>query len=293
MKRVFITGASSGIGAALARRYAEQGALLGLVARRQELLEHLVSTLPQRAGQRHRIYALDVNDHHALQAAASDFIAVAGAADVVIANAGISHGTLTECAEDLPVFERILATNVSATVATFAPFIAAMKLQAAAGNEQCRLVGIGSVAGIRGLPGASAYSASKAAVHSYCESLRVELRSSGIKVVTIAPGYIDTPMTRFNKYPMPFLLPVETFSARAVAAIEAGSSFRVIPWQMGLMARLLRWMPNALYDFAFARAPHKARANKGAGKGEADNLHKGEQRNLAEGQGQSSDTESP
>lgn len=259
MKRVFITGASSGIGAALARRYAEQGALLGLVARRGELLEHLVSTLPQTTAQRHRIYPLDVTDHAALEAAARDFIAAAGAADVVIANAGISQGTLTEYKEDLPVFERILATNVSATVATFAPFITAMKQQAAAGNAGCRLVGIGSVAGIRGLPGAGAYSASKAAVHSYCESLRVELRASGIKVVTIAPGYIDTPMTRINQYPMPFLMQPEVFAAKAVAAIDAGAGFRVIPWQMGVVARLLRLLPRALYDFAFARAPHKAR----------------------------------
>lgn len=259
MKRVFITGASSGIGAALARRYAEQGAVLGLVARRRELLEHLVSTLPATPSQRHRIYALDVTDHAALSAAAHDFITIAGAADVVIANAGISQGTLTECMEDLPVFERILATNVSATVATFSPFIATMKQQAAAGNRHCRLVGIGSVAGIRGLPGAGAYSASKAAVHSYCESLRVELRAAGIKVVTIAPGYIDTPMTKINKYPMPFLLPPEVFAARAVAAIDAGIGYRVIPWQMGLVAKLLRLLPNALYDFAFARAPHKAR----------------------------------
>jgi len=270
MKRVFITGASSGLGAALARRYAEQGAVLGLVARRRELLEHLVSTLPQKGAQAHRLYVLDVTDHAALEAAARDFIAVLGAAEVVIANAGISQGTLTECQEDLPVFERIIATNVSATVATFAPFIAAMKLQAAAGNRQCRLVGIGSVAGIRGLPGAGAYSASKAAVHSYCESLRVELRASGIKVVTIAPGYIDTPMTRHNRYPMPFLMQPEVFAARAVRAIEAGTRFRVIPWQMELVARLLRWLPNAVYDFAFARAPHKARqASKDSQQGAA------------------------
>ncbi|WP_199710692.1 SDR family oxidoreductase [Noviherbaspirillum cavernae] len=257
MKRVFITGASSGIGAALAQRYAEQGAMLGLVARRQPLLEELRARLPHP--ERHRIYALDVTDHAALAAAAQDFIAAAGGADVVIANAGISQGTLTEYAEDLAAFERILATNVSATVATFGPFIAAMKAQSQAGSRACRLVGIGSVAGIRGLPGAEAYSASKAAVISYCESLRVELRASGIKVVTIAPGYIDTPMTQVNSYPMPFLMAVERFAAQAVAAIDAGVSYRVIPWQMGVVAKLLRMLPNPLYDFAFSKAPHKKR----------------------------------
>jgi NAD(P)-dependent dehydrogenase (short-subunit alcohol dehydrogenase family) len=255
--RVFITGASSGLGAALARRYAEQGATLGLVARRRVLLEQLAAQLPHP--ERHRVYALDVTDTAALHAAAADFIAANDGADVVIANAGISQGTLTEYTEDLPVFERILATNVSASVASFAPFIACMKRQAQAGSRDCRLVGIASVAGIRGLPGAGAYSASKAAVTSYCESLRVELRASGIKVVTIAPGYIDTPMTQVNSYPMPFLMPAPEFARRAADAIAAGVSYRVIPWQMGVVAKLLRLLPNRVYDFAFARAPHKTR----------------------------------
>lgn len=260
MKRVFITGASSGLGAALARCYADSGASLGLVARRRDVLEQLAASLPNPG--LHRIYALDVNDHAALAAAAADFIQSNGGADVVIANAGVSAGTLTEHAEDLAVFTRILATNVTATVATFAPFIATMKQQAQGGNRDCRLVGIASVAGIRGLPGAEAYSASKAAVINYCESLRVEMKSSGIKVVTLAPGYIDTPMTQVNAYPMPFLMRAPDFAERAVAAIDAGASYRVIPWQMGVVAKLLRLLPNRLYDFAFSKAPHKKRNAK-------------------------------
>ncbi|MDB5770231.1 MAG: Oxidoreductase [Burkholderia sp.] len=257
MKRIFITGASSGIGAALAQHYANQGAMLGLVARRKDVLEQLVAGFPNP--EKHRVYPLDVTDHAALSEAAADFLEAANGIDVVIANAGISQGTLTEHAEDLAVFERIVATNVTATVATFSPFVSIMKKQAAAGERDCRLVGIGSVAGIRGLPGAGAYSASKAAVISYCESLRVELKSSGIKVVTVAPGYIDTPMTRINTYPMPFLMPANKFAEKAVAAIDRGTSYTVIPWQMGVVAKLLRMLPNWLYDFAFARAPHKAR----------------------------------
>jgi short-subunit dehydrogenase len=257
MKRVFITGASSGIGAALAKAYADQGACLGLVARRQHSLQQLLATLPDP--KRHRIYAVDVNDHPALTAAAESFIAEAGGVDVVIANAGISQGTLTEFVEDQEVFERIVATNLLATAATFAPFIATMKIQAGAGSRDCRLVGIASVAGIRGLPGAGAYSASKAAVISYCESLRVELRANGIRVVTVVPGYIDTPMTQVNAYPMPFLMPVEKFARAAVACIERGNSYRVIPWQMGIVAKLLSSLPNRLYDFAFSKAPYKAR----------------------------------
>ena len=261
MTRVFITGASSGIGAALAKRYAEEGATLGLVARRQHCLEQLAASLPH--SERHRIYALDVTDHAALAAAAADFIGALGGADVVIANAGISQGTLTEYAEDLAVFERIVATNLLATVATFAPFIATLKAQAQAGSRACRLVGIASVAGIRGLPGAEAYSASKAAVISYCESLRIELRSSGVKVITIVPGYIDTPMTQVNSYRMPFLMAAEKFAANVVAQIDAGSSYRVIPWQMGVVAKLLRLLPNWAYDFLLSKAPHKARTASG------------------------------
>ena len=256
-KRVFITGASSGLGAALARKYASEGATLGLVARRGEVLRELAASLPN--AERHRVYALDVNDSAALATAAADFIAAAQGIDIVIANAGISRGTLTEHAEDLQVFEQVFATNVTATVATFAPFIATMKAQAAAGQAGARLVGIGSVAGIRGLPGAGAYSASKAAVISYCESLRVELKKDGIKVVTIAPGYIDTPMTQVNEYAMPFLLPAGKFAERAVATIDAGCSYRVIPWQMGVVAKMLRSLPNFVYDFLFSNAPRKKR----------------------------------
>lgn len=252
MKRVFITGASSGIGAALAREYAAQGAVLGLVARRADLLAGVVASM--RDPERHAVYAVDVTDHAALGLAAADFIARHGGADIVIANAGVSHGTLTERPEDQQVFDTIIATNVNATVATFAPFIDSMKSQ----QGQRRLVGIASVAGVRGLPGAGAYSASKAAVVCYCESLRLELKPHGIRVVTIAPGYIATPMTEKNSYPMPFLMPVERFAARAAACIAAGDSYRVIPWQMGVVAKLLRALPNWLYDLLFVKAPRKA-----------------------------------
>lgn len=257
MQRVFITGASSGIGAALAQHYAKQGAMLGLVARRQSMLEQLLTDLPHP--ERHHLYVLDVNDHATLSAAVKDFIAVGNGVDIVIANAGISHGTLTEHAEDLQVFEQIIATNLMAMATTFSLFLPTLKQQAQHGQQNLRLVGIGSVAGIRGLPGGGAYSSSKAAVISYCESLRVELRTSGIKVVTIVPGYVDTPMTRINHYKMPFLMLAHQFATRAEKAISAGRSYQVIPWQMGLIAKILRLLPNCLYDLVFARAPRKTR----------------------------------
>jgi NAD(P)-dependent dehydrogenase (short-subunit alcohol dehydrogenase family) len=127
----------------------------------------------------------------------------------------------------------------------------------------CRLVAIGSVAGVRGMRGAGAYCASKAAVHAYCESLRLELHATNIRVVTIAPGYIDTPMTRNNRFPMPFLMPAERFAGQAARAIARGDSYRVLPWQMGLVAKLLRLLPNFLFDTVFSRAPTKQ------GRGEA------------------------
>jgi NAD(P)-dependent dehydrogenase (short-subunit alcohol dehydrogenase family) len=257
VQRVFITGASSGLGAALAREYAAQGATLGLAARRGDTLRELADSLPN--AERHRIYPLDVNDHAALATAAADFIAAQNGIDIVIANAGISRGTLTEYTEDLPAFEQVFATNVTAAVATFTPFIAVMQKQAEAGDAGCRLVGISSVAGVRGLPGAGAYSASKAAVRVYCESLRLEMKPSGIKVVTIAPGYIDTPMTQVNTYAMPFLMPAAKFAQQTVATIDSGTSYRVIPWQMGWVAKLLRLLPNGLYDRLFVNAPRKTR----------------------------------
>ncbi len=199
-------------------------------------------------------YPLDVTDAAALAAAGADFIARAGVPDIVIANAGVSVGTLTEEAADLPAFRRVFDTNVMGMVHTFQPFVVAMRV---AGRG--RLVGIASVAGIRGLPGAGAYSASKAAAITYLESLRVELRGSGVKVVTLAPGYIATPMTEQNPYPMPFLMPVEQAANSMVAAIDRGDRFAVMPWQMGIVARLLRLLPRSLYDALAVRAGRKPR----------------------------------
>lgn len=124
------------------------------------------------------------------------------------------------------------------------------------------LAGIASVAGFRGLPGASAYSASKAAAISYLESLRVELHGSGVRVVTICPGYIKTPMTDVNPYPMPFILDADEAAKRMARVIERGCSFAVVPWQMALVGRMLKLLPNWLYDALFAKAPHKPRKLK-------------------------------
>ena len=172
----------------------------------------------------------------------------------MIANAGVSRGTLTEQAEDAVAFREVMDINVLGMVHTFAPFIASMRAA-----RRGALTGIASVAGFRGLPGAGAYSASKAAAIVYLESLRLELTGSGIAVVTVCPGYVATPMTAGNPYPMPFLIPVERAARRIARAIARRRRFYVLPWPMAIVGWVLRILPRPLYEFAFAHAPRKPR----------------------------------
>jgi len=252
--KVFLTGASSGLGAALARRYAAQGAILGLVARRETELAALAASL---APAKVAIYAADVRDVAAMTRAGADFIARFGAPDVVIGNAGISRGTLTDHAEDLPAFRSVLETNVLGLVHTFHPFIAAMT--AAGGGA---LVGIASVAGFRGLPGSGAYCASKSAAITYLESLRVELRARGVAVLTICPGFIATPLTARNPYRMPFLIQADEAARQIARAIERRQRFRVVPPGMAALSVLLRALPRPLYDRVMQNRTRKPRDNR-------------------------------
>lgn len=279
MQKIFITGASSGIGQALAHEYAKRhqhtGCIIGLAARRSEHLQELADHLQNQYKTICRIYPLDVRDSLACQLAAQDFIQQYGAPNIVIANAGVSRGTLTEFREDIPAFQAVMDINVMGMVHTFQPFIKAMmnaaKPDITANNalnlntqnraKTAQLVGIASVAGIRGLPGAGAYSASKAAAISYLESLRVEMAAQNIAVTTIAPGYIRTAMTDVNQYNMPFLMDADIAAAKFVDAIEAKRRFVVIPWQMGFVARLMRFIPPFLWDWAMKKAPHKERTH--------------------------------
>jgi short-subunit dehydrogenase len=242
--KVFITGASSGIGEALALQYAARGATLGLVARRPHVLDQLrtrVAADPSAGIM--EVYAADVTDATALADAANAFILRHGVPDVVIACAGISIPIDLERPLDLLASSQVLNTNTFGTLATFQPFLASMKARGSG-----RLVGIASVAGVRGIPGASAYSASKAAVIAFCESLRIELRGTGVQVLTICPGYVRTPMTAAVPYRQPFLMDAGTFARRAIDVIGKGTSYAVIPWQMGWMAKLMKLLPNSLYD---------------------------------------------
>ncbi len=250
---VYITGASSGIGQALALRFHRAGYRLALVARREAQLREWAAAQGLSAADC-SVYAADVRDIESITGAGRTCIAAQGLPDVVIANAGISAGVDTAQAEDLEVIRATYETNNLGMAATFQPFVAAM---CARGSG--RLVGIASVAGIRGLPGHAAYCSSKAAVISYCESLRGECRPFGVKVVTLGPGYVDTPLTRGNPYSMPFLMQPDEFADQAFKAIDAGVSYRVIPWQMGVVAKLLRLLPNWLFDTMLAGRARKPR----------------------------------
>jgi len=257
MPLVFITGASSGIGQALAWRYYQAGYCLALVARRTERIQAWCA----QAGidpARLRLYVADVALTDSIVAAGQRCIQEWGVPDVVIAAAGISVGVDTCVREDLDVMAQVFAINNVGMAATFHPFVAAMQQ-----GRHGALVGIASVNGIRGLPGHGAYCASKAAVISYCESLRGELHSSGVRVVTISPGYVDTPLTKGNRYRMPFLMSAADFADKAFDVIARGSSYRVIPWQMGVVAKLLRVLPNVVFDRLMAGRPRKQRAGEG------------------------------
>jgi short-subunit dehydrogenase len=257
--KIFLTGASSGIGVALARCYAAaepRGTLvLGLFARRKDALSALAAELAAAYGLQVVAYQGDVRNAADLQQAAADFNDRFGPPDLVIANAGVSRGTLTEYAEDLPAFAAVFETNVLGILHTFHPFLAGMRTRGTG-----TLVGIASVAGFRGLPGSGAYSASKAAAIAYLESLRVEEQANGLKVVTLCPGYVATPLTAKNPYRMPFLLQPDDAARRMRRVIAAGRRFAVIPWQMAIVGRALRCLPRALYDRAFANVKRKPRS---------------------------------
>ena len=251
MKRVVITGASSGIGMALAREFSDEDVVLGLISRRKEQLDSLASDLATDV----YVYAADVGDSLAMKSAAEAFIQSVGVPDVVIANAGVSSGTLTSEAKDQVVFEQIMRTNVLGMVHTYQPFVEAMKIRGSG-----TLVGIASIAGFRGIPGSGAYSASKAAAIAYLESLRVELSSSGVNVLTVCPGYIKTPMTDVNPFYMPFLMDADKAARSIRKAIIKKKRFHVLPWQMSLVGFLLRFVPRYLYDSLMRRAPRKPRS---------------------------------
>jgi short-subunit dehydrogenase len=231
---------------------------VALVARREDVLREWVASQgwsPEVAS----VHAADVRVDAELALAARQCLAQRGVPDAVIANAGISIGVDLALAEDLPVLRDLYETNVLAMAATFQPFLAPMKARGSG-----TLVGVASVAAARGLPGHAGYCGSKAAVVAMCETLRGELAPHGLKVVTLTPGYVDTPLTRENDYPMPFLMSPEAFAVRAVSAIEGGERFPIIPWQMGVVYRVLRALPVAWFDRLVGSQQHRKKRRRAA-----------------------------
>lgn len=259
--KVFITGASSGLGEALAVDYAAQGATLGLAGRRLDVLVALRERLVAAGADAALVdlHAVDVTDAPAMAEAARGFIERHGAPDVVVACAGIAATVDLARDDSLQAMRALMDTNVHGTLATFQPFLAAMT---ARGHG--KLVGVASVAGVRGMPGAAGYGASKAAVIAFCEALRIELSGSGIEVLTLCPGYVRTPMSAGVPYRQPFLMEADAFARRAVRVIAAGTSYAVLPWQMAWVARLLKLLPNGVYDAMMKSARRPRPRTRGA-----------------------------
>jgi short-subunit dehydrogenase len=240
MKAIFITGASSGIGEALAVRFAAPGRSLGLLARRQTELDRVAAQCRER-GATVAVFPADARDANAVQSAARRFQEAVRSVDVVIANAGVSRRD-SESRDEADLSREIIETNLLGVIYTLTPFTADME-RAGSGS----LVAISSVAGVRGLPNAGAYSASKAAVNTWMESLRIRLRGR-VHVMTVCPGFVATPMTASNRFRMPWLITADDAAARIERGIERKQSVLVFPAPMRALVAMARLLPRFLYE---------------------------------------------
>ena len=240
-ENVLITGASSGIGEALARRLAREGRVVGLMARRKDRLEAIAGDI-KAAGGRAIVLAGDVTDRASVFASVERFIEEVGPIDIFIANAGISRPTPAH-RFDAEAFEAIIRTNLIGVANGVAAVLPGMLAR-----NRGHLVGIGSLAGYRGLPGHAAYCASKAGLWSLFESLRLDLRGTGIAVTVIHPGFVRTPLTEKNRFPMPFLMDVDAAVDRIMRAIRRKKRVMAFPWPLATLVRFSRLLPSWLYD---------------------------------------------
>ena len=241
-----ITGASSGIGKGLALEVAARGSRLGLVARRQELLDEVVAEVQSRGGKAVAVTA-DVRDAEAMKAAAERIRAQLGPIDILIANAGI--GTSSHISElDPNHVANVMGVNVVGAANSVAAVVPQMVER---GKGQ--LVAISSLAAYRGVPKSAAYCASKAAMSAYFESVRIDLRGTGVGVTIIHPGFIKTPLTAGRKAHMPYLMELDYAVAKIVAAIEQGKKSIAFPWQLATIVRAGMLMPVFMYDWIAAR----------------------------------------
>jgi NADP-dependent 3-hydroxy acid dehydrogenase YdfG len=250
-KVVFLTGASSGIGEALALAMAERGATLGLVARRREQLE----TLAKRCEERHRkarIFPCDVVDADAIQAAADAMRREFGHIDTMIANAGIGGNDPETRAYKPEAVKKLIDTNLLGAVNCIHAVVPQMVER---GSGQ--LVAISSLAGIRGLPKSAAYSASKAGMTMFFESVRLDMIGKGIDVTIIQPGFIETPLTAGRTNKMPYLMKLDDAIPHFLDAIEKKKKFAAFPWQLATIVRLGKIFPAGLYDRIASRMRYR------------------------------------
>jgi short-subunit dehydrogenase len=234
---VLLTGASSGIGRAMAVRLGAAGARVGLVARRQELLEELAATI-RSAGGTAAAAPADVSVRAEMQAAARAIRTALGPIDLLIANAGVGTPTLLEPV-NIGDVERMIQVNVLGTIYAIESALPEMLAR-----KSGRLAAVSSLAAFKGLPGESAYCASKAAVNVYLEGLRIQLREHGIGVTVACPGFVATPMTAVNDFPMPFLMSADQAAAHVLWAIHKRKRLYRFPRRMSWLTRLLGWLPD-------------------------------------------------
>lgn len=250
-KTVFLTGASSGIGEALAVALARKGAILGLVARRKELLDELKGKC-EAVGGTARVFACDVVDAESLQKAADEFRNEFKHIDIMIANAGIGGNDAATRSYEPAAVKKLIDINLlgsaNAVYAVAKPMIE---------RGEGHIVGISSLAGFRGLPKSAAYSASKAGMTAFFESVRLDVAKHGVDVTIIQPGFIKTPLTSGREANMPFLMELDAAIPHFIRAIEQKKRFAAFPWQLATVVRLGKFMPSFLYDRIAGRARYR------------------------------------
>lgn len=247
---VMITGASSGIGKGVALEAAARGAHVGLLARREDLLQEIVGEA-RALGVKAISVSADVRDAEAVKAAADRFRSELGPIDMLVANAGI--GTAAHATELAPEqFAKVIGINVLGAANSVAAVVREM-----VARKQGRLVAISSLAGYRGLPRSAAYCASKAALTAYFESVRIDLANTGVGVTIICPGFIKTALTAGRKTKMPYLMELDDAVKKIVAAIEKEKKTYAFPWQLATVVRSGLLMPADLYDRIAARNSYR------------------------------------
>jgi short-subunit dehydrogenase len=237
--KVFITGASSGLGEGLALHYAVAGAVIGVCARRAPLLAELSRSIAAR-GARAVVYPVDVTDTQGIQKAAMEFVAECGSVDLVIANAGIGIPNETLAGRSEPI-ARLMRVNVIGVTNTIVPFIPSMVRRGSGA-----LVAVSSVAGHRGLPGRAAYSASKAAVITFMDALRLDLHGTNVHAMTLCPGFVRTPLVERLPEKLPFVISRDEAVTQMAGAIERHAKTFTFPWQVRVLSPLLKVAPEGM-----------------------------------------------